>query len=170
MNTVRKFKLFWAWQDEQEEEWLHEMSRQGMHMRRVTFPGFYEFMEGEPAAFVYRLDFKTSSQKDMQEYLQLFQDAGWEYLGRFISWQYFRKEAKAGEVVEIYTDADSKIEKYSRLMWYLAAFIPLWTVNLINVSKYPFSVIQVLVIFVFVLYLVAVIKIWQRIQGLKKRA
>ncbi len=40
MNTVRKFKLFWAWQDEQEEEWLREMSRQGYAYAARDFPGF----------------------------------------------------------------------------------------------------------------------------------
>lgn len=170
MNTARKIRLFFAWQDEQEEDWLREMSLQGLHMQRVTFPGVYDFVEGDSVDNVYRLDFKTSSHKDMKDYLQLFQDAGWEYLGRFVSWHYFRKQAKLGEETEIYTDAASKIEKYKRLVGYLAAFTPLLVVNLINVSKYPFSFIQVIVVSTFILYLVAFFKIWQRIRNLKKRS
>ena len=32
-STMKKFKVFWAWQDEQEEAWLREMSLQGLPPR-----------------------------------------------------------------------------------------------------------------------------------------
>jgi hypothetical protein len=169
MNTVRKFRLFWAWQDEQEEQWLRQMSAQGLHMQRVVFPGFYDFAEGEPTDYVYCLDFKSSTQKDMQDYLQIFRDAGWDYLGRFSNWQYFRKAFQPGEAMDIYSDVDSKIEKYRRLIAFLTAFLPLIIVTMINVSKHQLPVMPFLMFAVLVLYIVAFLKLAQRIRKLKNR-
>jgi hypothetical protein len=28
-DTIRKFKWYWAWQDEKEERWLSEIAQQG---------------------------------------------------------------------------------------------------------------------------------------------
>jgi hypothetical protein len=38
-------------------------------------------------------------------------------------WQYFRKEAPAGETPEIYTDQASKVYKYQRLLLFLTIFL-----------------------------------------------
>jgi hypothetical protein len=80
-NIFTKFRWFWAWQDEKEEAWLGKMSKQGYHLSSINFPGFYSFGKGEPREYIYRLDYQTFRKKDRQEYLQLFKDAGWEYLG-----------------------------------------------------------------------------------------
>ena len=68
---------------------------------------------GEPRDYVYRRDFQDSL-KDKQDYLQLFRDAGWENIGAREGWQYFRKDVRPGEVIEIFTDGGSKIGKYKR--------------------------------------------------------
>ena len=54
MSNVRKIHWFWAWQDVTEEEWLDDMSAQGLRLQRVTFPCFYYFEEGEPSTYVHR--------------------------------------------------------------------------------------------------------------------
>jgi hypothetical protein len=132
-QTLHKFKWFWAWQDEKEETWLRGMSRQGWHLNSVGLPGFYTFARGEARDFVYRLDY-VSSKVDYDTYLLLFQDAGWEHLGTMGGWQYFRIEALPGESPEIYTDADSKIQKYRRVLGYLLPFLPLWIIFSRNVA------------------------------------
>lgn len=135
MGTVRKIRWFWAWQDGDEENWLNDMSAKGLHLLRVNFPCFYHFVEGEPSTYVCRLDFKSSSQKDMDEYVQIFKDAGWEHVGQFFNgWQYFRKAFVPGEMMDIYSDAESKIGKYNRLLLFLVPFIPLLFFSLISVS------------------------------------
>ena len=63
-DTQRKFKWFWAWQDEKEETWLAEMSSQGWHLLRVDGPGFYTFQSGAAADYVYRLDFQADPKLD----------------------------------------------------------------------------------------------------------
>ncbi len=170
MSTVRKIKLFWAWRDEQEEEWLREMANQGLHLQRVTFPCYYHFVEGDPADVVYRLDFKTSSQKDMDAYLQIFEDAGWEYAGQFVNgWQYFRKENQQGEEMEIFTDVDSKIAKCRRLIGYLVLFLPILVTSLNNIGKAGWNWLGLITLIVLVLYIIAFFKLFQRIERLKKR-
>ena len=79
-ETKRLFRWFWAWNDEQEEAWLKEQARDGWHLVTPGVFGRYTFERGVPRNDVYRLDYKTTG-KDMEEYLQLFSDAGWEHLG-----------------------------------------------------------------------------------------
>jgi hypothetical protein len=77
----------------------------------------------------YRLDF-IKSKIDRNDYYQLFDDAGWEHMGEMMSWQYFRKEAKPAEDPEIYTDPESKIQKYYRLFGVMLIFLPIWVILL----------------------------------------
>ena len=124
-ETCLKFRWFWAWQDDREEEWLGSMSRAGWHLTGFGYPGVYLFRKAEPKDFVYRLDFQTSRMKDRGAYLQLFHDAGWEHLGNMSAWEYFRKEARPGEEPEIFTDPESKIQKYQRVLRFLVIFFPI---------------------------------------------
>jgi len=120
---VRKFKWFWPWHDEAEEAWLGEMSKKGYHLSSVGVMGIYRFIVAEPQDYVYRLDYQTFPEKDKQEYLQLFRDAGWEHIGEMSAWQYFRKGSKQREPDEIFTDVESKVAKYKRVLAYLAFFL-----------------------------------------------
>ena len=121
---IRRTKWFWPWQDEQEETWLEEMSQQGLHLKRTDLFAQYEFIQGQPQNYAYRLDFQDSMKsKNKEEYLRLFTDAGWEYLGQLGGWQYFRKLTQSGEEREIFTDAETKIHKYNRfLAWFGLVF------------------------------------------------
>jgi len=87
-------------------------------------------------------------------------------------WQYFRTLAEEGESPEIYTDPDSKIQKYRRLLTYLVIFlpiyIPIFTSNL--PLSYPevlrFTVSVVWLMFMTV-YVVAIIQLIRRIKALE---
>ncbi|MBN2083705.1 MAG: DUF2812 domain-containing protein [Anaerolineales bacterium] len=124
-DTCWKFRWFWAWQDDHEEEWLGSLSREGWHLSELGVPGVYYFRKGEPMRYAYRMDFQTSRMQDREAYLQLFRDAGWEHVGKMSAWEYFRKEAKPGEEPEIFTDPESKILKYRRVLWFLVIFFPI---------------------------------------------
>jgi len=170
-KTVRKFKWFWAWQDEAEEDWLREMSNQGWHLSQIVFPTVYQFNAGDAQDYVYRLDYRSHWKMEKADYLQLFQDAGWEYLQEMAGWHYFRKLARQGEELEIYTDAESKIEKYQRLLAFLGILaLPLF-LSLINLSDPPydwFSPIRVIILLIFMLYVYALVRILLRINQLKR--
>ncbi len=171
-NTVQMFRWFWPWQDEVEEVWLREMSQQGQHLLSVGLAGRYTFAGGEPQDYVYRLDYINPS-KDKPAYLQLFQDAGWEYVGEMSGWQYFRKLAQNGELPVIYSDAESKAEKYRRLLAFeafmlliLVVIVPKSTAAMLTI---PIVIIQVVYAVLIAIYLYLVANTWRRISQLKRR-
>jgi hypothetical protein len=115
-TTLRKYKWLWPWQDDVEEAWLRDMSQQGWHLSDVGLPCVYIFESGEPQDFVYRLDYPGSYKMDREDYLRLFMDANWEFVKERTGWYYFRQPAQPDQDLEIYTDAESKINKYQRLL------------------------------------------------------
>jgi hypothetical protein len=123
------WRLFWAWEDDKEERWLREMARQGWHLRQAALVRF-EFDRGEPADVVYRLDYNILAQRDRDEYLGLFRAAGWEHVGEVANWHYFRTQAVAGADPDIFSDVESRIAKYKRLLVLLLALLPIFLVSL----------------------------------------
>ena len=171
MTTKKQFHWFWAWEDEKEEAYLREMALDGWHFISVTFPGYYTFEKGEARNDVYRLDFLTNH-KDKDNYLQLFVDAGWDHVGEYGSWQYFRKTAPEGEIPEIFTDNESKQKKYSRILLFLIIFFPIYFVMINDLHKAEglFYEIATFVFFLFMLlYAYAMVMLLRRISQLKKK-
>ena len=134
-TLVKKFKWFWYWQDDKEEAWLGEMARQGLHLQKMNSLGHrYSFIQGKPKDVAYRLDFVKNARKT-SDYFQLFQDAGWEHVGEMGGWQYWRKDVEAGKVPEIFTDTESKVRKYQRLLTYFTISIPLFVFYVIDFNN-----------------------------------
>jgi len=174
MEELKQFRMFWAWADEKEEAYLREMALSGWHFKSVTFPGNYTFKKGEPRDDFYRLDFLVNY-KDKDNYLQLFEDAGWSHVGEYASWQYFRKTAVEDETLEIFTDNESnesKIKKYARIMMFLVPFLPIYIISLNSLNKAEglFYEIMTFVFFLFMLlYAYAMVMLLRRIGQLKKK-
>lgn len=122
-NTINKSKWFWPWQDEKEEAWLEKMSGSGWHLKSMQLPCRYTFASGDPGSYAYRLDYMPSDKAKWDEYRQIFEDAGWQYIGEMSNWRYWRKLIHPGETVEIFTDSSSKIKKYRRLLSYMLFFL-----------------------------------------------
>ncbi len=171
-RKTRKFKWFWAWQDEAEEAWMRKMSNEGWHLSGIGFPTIYNFKFGEPKDYVYRLDYRSHWKMDKEDYLQLFLDSGWEYVEEMAGWHYFRKLARPGEDLEIYTDAESKIEKYQRLLAFLGILMLPLVFTIFSLRNSPsggwMSIFQVISPLIFALYVYAIVKIWIRINQLKR--
>ncbi len=171
MDTMKKFHWFWAWDDEKEEAWLRQMAQDGWHFKSVSLPGSYTFEKGEPVDYVYRLDYFID-RKDMPAYLQIFEDAGWEYLGEMSGWQYFRTECVDGNAPEIYSDKASKAKKYERLIVFLVIFLPIY-LNLLNVSERNgadyLQILSPVMGAFFLLYLYAMIRLAARVISLRKK-
>lgn len=170
-KKMQKFKWFWAWQDEAEEDWLRKMSNQGWHLAKIGFPTIYTLRAGEAADYVYRLDYRSHYKMEKDDYLQLFTDAGWEYVEEMAGWHYFRQTARSGEQQEIYTDSESKIGKYQRLLMFLGILmLPLFftIMNLNNLAPYGWvAIIEMFIAALFALYVYAIIRILLRIRQLK---
>ena len=161
-TTLRKVKLFLLWQDQKEEAWLRQMAQQGWHLTSVA-PLVYTFVRGDPRDDVYRLDYLTSK-ADYEEYKQLFQDAGWELVGEMMGWQYFRKPVSTDGPNEIYTDAESKVERYRRVMAYMVIFVPINVVWLVIDLPGPIKLVMALTM---VLWAYSAVRIFGRILHLQ---
>ena len=172
-EIITKTKWFWAWQDEKEEAWLTEMAHLGLHLDDVPFPGRYQFKSGEPADYIYRLDYQSLRTKDKDSYLQLFTDADWEYVGEMGGWMYFRYKVTNGETPKIYSDLESKIGKYQRVMLSLVIFLPILLLLMNNTSSIDgygllSMILQGLAALLMLLYVFGTIQLLIRINKLKK--
>ena len=164
-TTLRKYKWFWPWQDEAEEAWLREMSQQGWHLSSMSIPITYDFESGELEDFVYRLDYPFHSKMDKEDYLQLFRDANWEFIGERTGWYYFRQPTQPGEELEIYTDAESKISKYQRLLVFAAILMLPLFMGMINTRG---RMVFFIIVPLFMIYIYMIIRILIRINQLKR--
>jgi hypothetical protein len=114
-TTKTVVRLLMAWNDRKEELWLAEQERSGWRLKAVRAFG-YTFERAAPSDVAYRLDFGPPRFHDRSEYFGLFRDAGWEHVGTRGLWQYFRKATVDGQAPEIYTDPQSRIAMYRRLV------------------------------------------------------
>lgn len=182
-DLIERRKWFWGWDDEQEEAWLSGMARQGLHLVKPAPFGRYAFRQGEAQEVVYRLDFLPGKDK-REDYQQLFIDAGWEHVGEMSGWQYWRKAVAPGEQPEIFTDPDSKILKYQRLLGLLLLFFLPLLAGMINLHLYLSTAssgealrwsdglmlaLQGLQGLLFILYGYVIVRIAVRIRQLKRR-
>ena len=170
-NTkVRKFKLFWMWQDREEEIWLRKMAQEGYHLSKLVFSTIYEFTLGEPSDVIYRMDYTDIRKEDLEPYFQLFQDSGWEYIDGGFGWYYFRKPADSNDTNEIYTDAESKIKKYERMLGYSIIFpVVLGAVTIPQLFKHnSIPLLNFLAVSIMVFWVYAIGSIIHRIQQLKR--
>ena len=170
----RMFKWFWPWQDERLEAWLRSMSQQGWHLASAGWPARYTFVRGEPAGLVYRLDWQEASRKEMPNYLQLFADAGWEHAGSHAGWQIFRRPATDRATREIFTDVDSKVAKYERMIFGAGGAFAAVSVVMVTLLFYDMDVVLGLFWAVLelaaVYYAVVLAGLSHRTRQLKQRA
>lgn len=170
-EKMNKYKLFWAWQDEEEEKWLETMSENGWHLEAPAFPATYSFVRDEPQSYVYRLDYISATGDEYERYLQLFTDAGWEHIGIMGGWQYFRKKAEGDEQPEIFTDNASKIQKYYRVMAILVIFLPILLIFINTLSSSEreiYKIFSTVFAVIMAFYAYAMIRLLGRIGQLKK--
>lgn len=114
-------KFRWYYDKDKEEIWLNEMAQEGYAMTHF-FLGFYWFEECEKGEYIYQIDLFTENKRNMthREYVNLIEETGAEYVGRWFWWRFFRRKAELGEF-ELYTDASSKIEQFQRIFRFFRA-------------------------------------------------
>jgi hypothetical protein len=154
MTTLKQFRWFWAWDDEKEEIWLREMANKGWHFVSISGLGNYTFAQGQARDVVYRLDHMPND-KDKADYVQLFQDAGWEYAGQSLNgWQYFRKEAVKGEAPDIFSDNESKARKYRNILLVFVGLLPIIFINMITLNRINDPAAEWLTLVLYLLFIV----------------
>lgn len=170
MEKKKITKLFFAWQDENEQTWLEQMAAHGWILEEVGFIR-YTFRKEKPRHINYRLDYQELKESELQSYLELFADAGWEYIGRLNNWFYFASSGP--DTREIYTDVHSKIQRYKRVLRslifacipisYLLIFFPRFT------GQATFSDILLFMVFLMALMVVFnIIRLALRVNKMEK--
>lgn len=173
-NTRTEFKLFSVPQWKQEQEYLRHQHKNGWRFVSVSFLGFYHFEKCEPEDVVYQLDYNPEGAAHKTEYVQLFQDCGWEYLQDFWGYSYFRKATAAMDGdEEIFCDDSSRLDFMKRvfkgrmiplLVIFFCIIIPQLALQANNhsVSGGIFTgVFTVLGILYLVLFLVFAVQFWK---------
>ncbi len=117
MSAVkREFKWFTIVDYEKEGEYLRRMHKAGWSLTKAILPGLYFFESCEPEDVVYQLDYNSEGLLHKSEYVQMFQDCGWEYVLDYVGYSYFRKPASAMQGEEaIFCDDDSRLEMMKRI-------------------------------------------------------
>ena len=101
---------------EKEERYLQKRHREGWKFRRVNLLGIYHFERCTPEDVVYQLDYNEEGLKHKDEYVQMFQDCGWEYMQDFGGYSYFRKPVSQMQGEEkIFCDDESRLDMMRRV-------------------------------------------------------
>lgn len=118
-NECKKlFRMFSIVDYLKEEEFLREQHKKGYKFVRFVFPGFYYFEKCQPEDVVYQLDYANYKMEEKRSYLQIFEDAGWEYLFDVWGWSYFRKSVENGECdTSIFSDLESRLALLKRIIY-----------------------------------------------------
>lgn len=173
--TRKVFKIFWAWQDEEEEKWLEEQSRAGWHIKEAI-PFSYTFDRGDPIPYTYRLDYKSVQDKDHDEYLSIFRESGWDLVAVMNNWHYYRIKPENDRIPEIYNDNRSKSVKYQRLLGALLPFFVIFFVimppSLVNKGR-PYdglwwNIVMGLGILLRLFWIYAIVRVSAKVIQLRK--
>ncbi len=174
----RVFNIFLIWQEDKEERWLREMALKGWHL--IDFTVFmYIFIKGDPEDYVYKLDYKVSCNSDLPEYINIFQEAGWEHVTQFLGWHYFRTKAEGSRTPDIYSDNESRIQKYQSLLYviYVVTFANVFNIinmffGTIDIFPYAFNaytIIRIISLGLFGLLGYSIYRIKRKINDLKDK-
>ena len=131
-----KIRFFTIADYNEEQAWLEEQHENGWKLVKVTAPCFFTFEECVPEEVSYRLEFNQTKATD--DYLQMYEDYGWDYIGGCMNWSYFRKpvvESTAEGENEIFSDDESRLNMidrivHTRLIPVIAALITVISINM----------------------------------------
>lgn len=112
---------------EKEEKWLNEMAGLGLNFKHYSI-GTYLFEEGTPGEYIYRLELlpQMPQHPGSEAYIKFSEETGTEFVDSYFRWVFFRKKSVEGDF-ELYTDYDSRIKHYKRVLW-LTGIV--WILNL----------------------------------------
>ena len=116
METKKVFKFFTIFEYEEEQTYLRQMHQSGWKFIQVSGLCYYHFERCEPEDVIYQLDYNPDGIAHKAEYVQMFNDCGWEYLQDYLGYSYFTKPAaEATTAEEIFCDETSRQEMLDRI-------------------------------------------------------
>lgn len=175
MKTKKVWKTFSIFAYEKEQAYLRKMHNAGWKLRRISGLNLYTFEACEPEDVIYQLDYNPQTDMDKAEYLQMFEDCGWEYIQDYAQYSYFRKPASAMQgTEEIFCDDDSRAQMLLRIFKHrYLPFAALVLLNLLillmNGDIYDSYIITALYCGIIVLYIAVLITFVVRYRKFKNR-
>lgn len=174
----RKWRFFSIPEYDKEQIWLEKQHKAGLKLVNASIPGIYKFEKCQPEEVVYQLDYNEEGMNNKEEYVQMFQDCGWEYITDMAGFSYFRKPvSQMQEKEEIFSDDASKMDMIERV--YKGKMIPLFVIFFLIIipqlttrihQEIPLGkIVFGLYVFLFVLYIIIFIKFGVQYARLKKR-
>ena len=97
-----------------ETKWLNEMSANGWACTHF-FAGIFSFEKCECNQYAYQVDFERKFFMASDEYTEFMRDTNVEIVQSWGYWRILRKLVSEG-AFELYTDAESKIEYYRKIL------------------------------------------------------
>ena len=101
----------------EEQQWLEQQHRRGWRLVKVVPPCFFVFEACEPEESVYRIEYHN--RRAAADYIQMYEDYGWEYVCSCMGWNYFCKSAcdiSDARDKEIFSDAEDKLAMVDRII------------------------------------------------------
>lgn len=110
---MTKFKLYFD--KDKETKWLNEMVDKGYALKGFC-AGFYSFEQCEPGEYTYQIDWTKGLFSVTDDYRSFMSEMDAEIVCLWGPWVILRKK-RADGAFELYTDAQSQIEHYSKILW-----------------------------------------------------
>jgi hypothetical protein len=155
----------------EQEQWLREMASQGLHLQKLNLLQRWTFVQGAPEDVAYRVDF--NGEREGSAFNNLLEDAGWELAAGCSGWQYWRRANVQGQMPEVFTDSDSKMGKFKRLLMLLlvglVAQLPLSTMVLRTSSNEASMPVTVMSIGLLSIYAYMGLRLVKRICGMQNK-
>ncbi len=105
---VRIYKMWWAWNYEEIENWLEKMEAGGLRLVETRINGvIFYFEKCKPSNARYCIDYQTKLTPD---YLSIINDDGWNLYQVGMGWYILRKEYQQDRP-ELYTDFEALIAR-----------------------------------------------------------
>lgn len=116
-NKKVSIRFYSVPQWKQEERFLRNMHNEGWKFVKINGLGVYHFEKCEPEDVVYQLDYNPEGIAHKAEYVQMFQDCGWEYMQDYFGYNYFRKPVAEmhNQDEEIFCDDVSRLDMMNRV-------------------------------------------------------
>lgn len=99
---------------DKETEWLNGLANEGWAMKGF-FAGFYSFEPCEKGEYTYQIDFSNKACSVSKDYRDFMDEADIEIVQTWFFWVFLRKKKAYGDF-ELYTDVDSQIEHYKKIL------------------------------------------------------
>ncbi len=114
-DDMKKYRFFWTYQHEEEEKWLNDLSKDGLHLSGKSSFLRYNFENDPGPMYVYRLDYNPDDNQ-ADDLIAFYKELGWDSIAKNSdSWYYFRKAAGNDADHQLYSDSSSRIELFKRI-------------------------------------------------------